>query len=446
MLEKDYHLETMDNIKSYNVDKYKTDPERFTRNSKLVFDDYVLYAIQNEGRTTAVEANSYLNKYANDDMMTITKQAVSFQRSFIEPMVYQDMMSDTLIRMKEDGAYPEGFKDLLVMGVDGSDLDVPPNMITINEFNVPKDTLVYNQPAQTLCSIVSDLYNNYIWDIELADANDDERSVFLEQLNTLDQKIDLSETLLIFDRGYASIELFLECLSKGTYFIFRLKSNVYTKERNKMLSDDEYVNLNLNASRTKNIRNPIIQEQIKTMTHLRLRIVNIPITLKNGKTIIETLITNLPPEKANPYELKELYHKRWDVERNYDKMKNILEIENYSGYRKRIIKQDTYAQAFLLNFLHSVKHDYEKEIPEEKKTSKNGKLSYQINVNTLAGFMTDEMPKLLSDDPQTRKNTIKKLEKLATTNLAPSKTKKVEYPRNKNGRKYKYKLHKRRAK
>ena len=446
MVEKEYHLETMDNIKSYNNYKYKTDPNKFIRNRILAFEDYVFYGIQNEGRTTAVEVNSYLDKYMNDDMMTITKQAISSQRQFIEPLIFKDMMLDTLIRMKNDGAYPKGFKDKPVLGVDGSDLDVPPHKITIEEFNIPQDTMMYKQPAQTLCSSISDLYNNYIWDIELADADDDERSIFLQQLDRLDQKIDLHDTIFVFDRGYPSIEMFLECLEKETFFIFRLKSDIYSKERNKMLSDDEYVNLNLNSLRTKNIRNPKIKEKIKNMTHLRLRIVNIPIQLNNGKIITETLITNLPPETASKEELKELYNKRWDIEKNYDKMKNILEIENYSGYKKCIIQQDTYAQAFLLNFLHSVKHDCEKKIPEEKKTSKNGKLSYQINMNTLAGIMIDEMPKLFSDDPQKRKNTLKKLEKLATTNLSSSKTEKKEYPRKKDARKYKYKLHKRRAK
>ena len=45
-------------------------------------------------------------------------------------------------------------------------------------------------------------------------------------------------------------------------------------------------------------------------------------------------------------------------------------------------------------------------------------------MNTLAGIMIDEMPKLFSDDPQKRKNTLKKLEKLATTNLSPNKAEK----------------------
>ncbi len=83
------------------------------------------------------------------------------------------------------------------------------------------------------------------------------------------------------------------------------------------------------------------------MTHIRLRIVKIPIKTNKGKTITETLITNLPPEIAKPEELKMLYGKRWDIEKNYDKMKNILEIEN---------SQDTENASY--NKTHTHKHSY----------------------------------------------------------------------------------------
>ncbi len=297
------------------VIKYKTDISAFTRKGKLGFGNYTLLPIVSEGRTNHVEVNSYIRRYMDDNTMTITKQAESYQRPFIKPEVYQEMILDANVNMMNAGAYPNGFKGLTVLGCDGSDLDVPPHKITIDEFNIPSDTLVYKQPAQTLCSSISDLYNNYIWDITLADACDDERSIFLEQLNHLDKKINLENCLFIFDRGYPSVELFLELIEKEAYFIFRLPEGKYTKEREKMLSDDEYVNLILNSIRTNKIRNPSIKEKVKTMTHIRLRIVNIPIKTNNNKTITESLITNVPPEIANPQELKMLYGKRWDIEK-----------------------------------------------------------------------------------------------------------------------------------
>ena len=46
-----------------------------------------------------------------------------------------------------------------------------------------------------------------------------------------------------------------------------------------------------------------------------------------------------------------------------------------------------------------IKHDMEKQISKRKLKSKTGKLRYQINMNTLAGDMIENMPDLLTDDP-----------------------------------------------
>jgi len=66
-------------------------------------------------------------------------------------------------------------------------------------------------------------------------------------------------------------------------------------------------------------------------------------------------------------------------------------------------------------------------------------------MNTLAGDMIENMPDLLTDNPEKLQTTMKYLEELALSNLSSSKEEKVSYPRN-NSRKYKYKLHKRRSK
>lgn len=74
---------------------------------------------------------------------------------------------------------------------------------------------------------------------------------------------------------------------KKSYFIFRLKSDTYIKERNLMKTDDEWININLNRNRTKSIKNEETKEKAEELRSLNLRAVNI--LLKNGE--IETLLT-----------------------------------------------------------------------------------------------------------------------------------------------------------
>ena len=51
--------------------------------------------------------------------------------------------------------------------------------------------------------------------------------------------------------------------------------------------------------------------------------------LDNGVT--EILFTNIPETEADIHKLKELYNMRWEIELNYEKIKNNLRIENFSG-------------------------------------------------------------------------------------------------------------------
>ena len=63
----------------------------------------------------------------------------------------------------------------------------------------------------------------------------------------------------------------------------------------------------------------------------------------------EILATNLTPEEFSTEDLKELYAKRWTVETGFDRLKNLIEIEDFSGTQRKIIEQDFYAHIFVYN-------------------------------------------------------------------------------------------------
>jgi len=55
----------------------------------------------------------------------------------------------------------------------------------------------------------------------------------------------------------------MQLIEKNSKFIFRLKEDYYKKERERMKSDDEYVDINLNSARTSNIKNQDIKRKSK---------------------------------------------------------------------------------------------------------------------------------------------------------------------------------------
>jgi len=67
-------------------------------------------------------------------------------------------------------------------------------------------------------------------------------------------------------------------------------------------------------------------------------------------------------------DLKELYNYRWTIETDYDRLKNILELENFTGQRKIIIEQDLFSKIFILNLLLTIKMDANRHIHEKIKT------------------------------------------------------------------------------
>jgi hypothetical protein len=63
------------------------------------------------------------------------------------------------------------------------------------------------------------------------------------------------------------------------------------------------------------------------------------VELQDGE--VEVLITNLMDGQAFPAsEFEELYHLRWGAQENYKRLKQWVEIENFSGKGILSVKQD----------------------------------------------------------------------------------------------------------
>lgn len=112
------------------------------------------------------------------------------------------------------------------------------------------------------------------------------------------------------------------------------------------------------------------------MGRLKIRIVKVK--LKNGD--IEILATNLTSDEFSSEELKELYAKRWEIETGYDRLKNLIRIEDFSGRRRRLIEQDFYANIFLYNLTNTIKIDANKRIMRQPRKRKHNYKYVPISV------------------------------------------------------------------
>ena len=83
----------------------------------------------------------------------------------------------------------------------------------------------------------------------------------MKHLDNLNQRIDITNTITTYDRGYASLELMLKHMSIDSYFIIRLRVDDFQKDKKYMKTNDEFINININSNRTQNFHNEKLKKR-----------------------------------------------------------------------------------------------------------------------------------------------------------------------------------------
>ena len=129
---------------------------------------------------------------------------------------------------------------------------------------------------------------------------------------------------------------------------------------------------------------------------LKLRLIRVE--LEDGE--VEVLISNLMDEQAFPASaFKELYHLRWGAEENYKRLKQWVEIENFSGKSALSVKQDFYAKVLSTNLTAMVANAAQQQVDM---ATAHRRHDYQVNFaqalskmkNTLIEFLLLSVRKL----------------------------------------------------
>ncbi len=232
-----------------------------------------------------------------------------------------------------------------------------------------------------LASVYYDVLNHISIDSSLNHTKASERECAASHLNYA-QPNDLS----ILDRGYNAFWLYALYEAKNQNFCMRAKIDCGLLY--KQFADSEKAQTVITLEPNKRSIEQCLKKGLPARP-LRLRLIRVE--LNDGE--IEVLITNLMDEQTFPVsEFKELYHLRWGVEENYKRLKQWVEIENFSGKSVLSVKQDFYAKVFTTNLTAMVANAAQKQVD---KTTAHRKHEYQVNFaqalskmkNTLVGFM-----------------------------------------------------------
>ena len=320
--------------------------KRFTRDSKFSFKDYVTFFCVNKGTSNQADLEDFIEDDFTNNLETITRQALSKQRVFINPLVFKEISKEylRLICYNRNNHFFKEYKGFRLYGGDGSDFEIPDFEEVRRDFGI-KDTPKYRKPAMAKFSSIMDLLNGFILDGIIGNYKQAELPLMHQNLDNIQDLIIPEKSIFIFDRGYNAMELYAHIMSINSYFIVRLKDKSYIDERYTIKENDSEIKIKLTKDRIKKFHNPSLKEEYGKEEHLNLRILTIE--LDNGKT--ETLLTNIFNKEFQIEDFKELYNLRWGIETNYNTMKNRLNIENYSGKKRITMEQDIYSKFLKYN-------------------------------------------------------------------------------------------------
>lgn len=377
--------------------RHKLKAKYFTRKRALLFPIVLVFILQKSVKSLQLVLNEFFEKlslYRVLMTLTVSNSAFSQARQKLSHTAFIELHRTAIVeRYYADGRYHtwQGFR---LVAVDGSKIRLPDTADIREEFGTMRvanqhDAHLGEQPW-ALASVCYDLLNEIPLDAILTKGKAYEVEVAVTHLKYLQ-----ANDLLMGDMNYPSYRFLAELAvlrkTRGCHCLFRCSPGSFTPARELFARDTrDSLIVTLKVPRDKR------REMKRLGLPLEITVRFVRVVLDNGT--VEVLVTSLLDEVQYPTALfKELYNLRWGVETLYDRIKNHLNLENFSGTTVAAVKQDFYGMIFLCG-LEAVLTEEAAELLEHK--SAHNRAPQQVNrMVSLNALKNHVIALLLSDDP-----------------------------------------------
>lgn len=369
-------IELGNSLETRYIDDIRIQKSDFTRHRKITLSHLYLQMFANKGKSQKNEINDFYKNIKSP--VEVSQTAFYNARMKFNPEALLKMMQDLMQETYETENCLITLNGYFVCAIDGSDFILPSTPTNKEIYGAAKNA---TDSEVVIASVSSafDCINKLFLDIKINPYKYSEQISAREHLRKVKDVLPKdSKMLCIFDRGYPSIRIIDQMIDDGQKFLIRLKNTDFKQETAKLIkeTDDRWIDVSYNSARTNAFRKDIRFRQKLLGTKYNLRFVKIPLTKSDGEQVIEYLVTNLDDTEFDTAALKELYHVRWDIESCYRSLKSQFKIEEFSGSRDILIRQDIYASAFVYNTISMTMAENEKV----KKASEE-RYRYEMKVN-----------------------------------------------------------------
>lgn len=349
---------------------------------KLTFPTLISYFLNLTKGSYQQELDHFFSVLNEDHSVTqvVTKSALTQARQHLSHTAFIEINRRVVDEYYALSPHLKTWRGYRLCAIDGSQLRLPYEPEIIETFGVNPGKENQKDCPMALASVYYDVLNHISIDASLHPTTASERECAASHLNYA-QPNDLS----ILDRGYNAFWLYALYEAKKQLFCMRAKVNqgLLYKQFVNGGQAQTVITLTPNKSSIKQC-----QQKGLPITPLRLRLIRVELDNE-----VEVLITNLMNEQLFPINVfKELYHLRWGVEENYKRLKQWVEIENFSGKSALSIKQDFYAKVLTTNLTAMLVNDAQQQVDKE---THHRKYDYQVNFAQALSKMKDTVIELI---------------------------------------------------
>lgn len=393
------------------------------------FEEIIMYQLSSKFKSLSVNISEYLNRITGRQIK-YTKQAYSRARMKIRHEGYIELNDQIEISYYEEKG--KTYKGYRLLGIDGSEIELPHGKSVEEHFGkANKNEKMINISWST---VLYDLENKLVVDGVLNPYGKSERKYAIEQLRGFKERGLQKKDIIVADRGFPSLELFIELEQMGYDFVIRYNGGQFLRETVEFEDSedaDQTIEVSVRYGKKRSINEAIkalIMKGCKETIKLRL----IKVELNTGEK--EYLVTSLlDREHFEIEDFKYIYNQRWNQEIYYDFQKNIIQIENFSGKTVESIYQDYHSRILVGNLHSMILEEADERIAEE--VSRNKKLKYpeyKSNRAVTYGIMKDRIYNLLNEDNTNWEEEYDELVTLAVKHKIPI-IKNRHFPRQKKG-------------
>lgn len=312
-----------------------------------------------------------------------------------------------------------------LLGADGTKLNVPDNEQTREVFSLHHNNKPAAQGArlQALGMVLYDLLNDIGIKGALTKAHSGENELMFRDLWSATQDDDV----LVLDRGKASYYLLAKAVKDKRHLVVRMPQRKFAVVDEFVKSDKLEALVKIKVTPRTRSFEKVKAENLAEEVEVRL----MKFELESGEQ--EVLLTTLLDRRSYPQEeFYQVYGSRWGDETYYDRIKNVFELERFSGQSEEAIKQDFYGVIFLASLESVLSKEVEQEMKEvvEKASTEKEVVGSEAQVNHAVSYvaLVERVGNLLADEKTSLDEVMKELEYLFRQNPT-RKRKGRKYPR-----------------